>query len=182
MKIIEASAGPLTNFEVLDFLRKKGESKIEDEKLSEIKNYRLQGGKDNKSDRIRHNLTPSEMKVYDYLDKTAARDQTRECVSEFLQRCKKYGFAQADILPILNIRPSKESAPVELCSIVESFFDRYENQVDEIEQTIEEVLPPRPVAKKDDEIELVPLETSKQVQAATEPQQNVTHPKPTLEG
>ncbi|KAL9680442.1 hypothetical protein QQ045_018321 [Rhodiola kirilowii] len=138
----------LTNFQVLDFLRNKSNSAIEDEKLAQTTIAKSEDAEDDQSDRIKQNLTLSEMNVYEYLVQTAARDQTRECVNEFLQRCKKHEFAEADIVSILNIRPSTPSATVELYSIVESFFERFEDQVDEIVQMIEDVLPPRPVTKK----------------------------------
>ncbi|CAM8890498.1 unnamed protein product [Rhodiola kirilowii] len=169
MKVIDASAGVLTNFEVLDFLHNKSNSAIEDEKLAQTTIAKSEDAEDDQSDRIKRNLTLAEMKVYEYLVQTAARDQTRECVNEFLQRCKMYEFAQADIVSMLNIRPSTPSATVELYSIVESFFERFEDQVDEIVQMIEDVLPPRPVTKKggdEEEVEeLVPLETSNQMNA-----------------
>lgn len=44
--------------------------------------------------------------VYDYLVNTAACDQTRENVNEFLEKCKRHDLAKAEVLNILNIRPT----------------------------------------------------------------------------
>ncbi|KAG2728178.1 hypothetical protein I3843_01G188500 [Carya illinoinensis] len=83
---LEANAGALTNFEVLDFLRSKGAA--------------------NDSTRVLAKVAPSEYKVYDYLVQSAACKQTRENINEFLERCKKYDLAKAELLNIINIRPS----------------------------------------------------------------------------
>ncbi|QHO25235.1 uncharacterized protein [Arachis hypogaea] len=45
-------------------------------------------------------------KVYDYLIDTAARDQTRERTNEFLESVKSHDLAKAEILNIINIRPT----------------------------------------------------------------------------
>jgi hypothetical protein len=52
--------------------------------------------------------------VYDYLVETAACNQTKENINEFLEKCKKFDLVKADLLNIINIRPS---FPVVLFSV-----------------------------------------------------------------
>ncbi|XP_048226756.1 DNA-directed RNA polymerase III subunit RPC9 isoform X2 [Ricinus communis] len=85
MKIKNPNAGALTNFEVLDFLKARG------------------AGKD--SSRVIAPVAPSEYKVYDYLMETPACRQTREQINEFMEKCKAYKLAKAEILNIINIVP-----------------------------------------------------------------------------
>uniref|UniRef100_A0A803Q1H6 DNA-directed RNA polymerase III subunit RPC9 n=1 Tax=Cannabis sativa TaxID=3483 RepID=A0A803Q1H6_CANSA len=94
MKILEANAGPLTNFEVIKFLKSRGASKDPSRVLADV--------------------SPSEYKVYDYLVETAACNQSQENINEFLEKSKKYDLAKAELLNIINIRPS---TPVELYSV-----------------------------------------------------------------
>ncbi|KAG6775333.1 hypothetical protein POTOM_018777 [Populus tomentosa] len=81
------NAGALTNFEVLDFLRSRGASRDVSRVLAPV--------------------AASEYKVYDYLVETPACNLTREKINEFLERCKKYDLAKAELLNIINIRPSQ---------------------------------------------------------------------------
>ncbi|KAF3456939.1 hypothetical protein FNV43_RR01593 [Rhamnella rubrinervis] len=115
---LEANAGPLTNFEVLNFLKSKGASKD--------------------PTRVLADLAPSEYKVYDYLVGTAASNQTREKIDEFLEKCKKFDLAKAEVLNILNIRPS---SVVETYSIIEFCDQRLGDGVEELMQIVEEVFP-----------------------------------------
>ncbi|KAF5466079.1 hypothetical protein F2P56_016036 [Juglans regia] len=119
MKSLEANAGALTNFEVLNFLRSKGAAKD--------------------STRVLAKVAPSEYKVYDYLVQSAACKQTRENINEFLERCKKYDLAKAEVLNIINIRPS---SAVEIYSIVEECEKRFGDAVEELVELVENVLPP----------------------------------------
>lgn len=122
MKILEANAGPLTNFEVLDFLQSKGASKD--------------------PTRVLVPVSPSEFKVYDYLAESAACNQTRNIVNEFLEKSKKFKLAKAEILNIINIRPS---SLVEIDSIIEQCDTRFqEEELQELVDLIIEVLPPLP--------------------------------------
>ncbi|KAI5660599.1 hypothetical protein M9H77_19922 [Catharanthus roseus] len=86
MKILKSNAGAPTNFEVLGFLRSRG------------------AGKD--PTRCLTSIASTEYKVYDYLQQTAACNQTKEIIHEFLEKCKSYDLAKAEILNIINIRPS----------------------------------------------------------------------------
>lgn len=124
MKILEANAGALTNFEVLDFLRSRG------------------AGRD--PTRVIVPIAPSEFKVYDYLEQTAACNQTRQVVGEFLEKCKTINLAKAEILNIINIRPS---SPVELYPIIEEYDTRFGEAAEKMEEfveTIVQLLPPSP--------------------------------------
>ncbi|CAL8989715.1 unnamed protein product, partial [Prunus brigantina] len=84
---VQANSGVLTNFDVLKFLESRGAS--ED------------------SARVFSDVTPSENKVvYGYLFGTPARGQTTENINEFKEKCKKYDLAEAEVLNIINTRPS----------------------------------------------------------------------------
>ncbi|XXG79354.1 hypothetical protein AAC387_Pa09g0445 [Persea americana] len=75
---LDAKAGVLTNFEVLNILRLRGEA----------------------SDPLG--------KVFDYLVLSAACNNKRECISEFLKRTEKYNLTNAEKLNIINVRPTVE--------------------------------------------------------------------------
>ncbi|CAK9329125.1 unnamed protein product [Citrullus colocynthis] len=121
MKILEANAGPLTNFEVLDFLRSKGAAKDPTRVLAKV--------------------APSEYKIYDYLNQTPACNQTREAIIEFVERSKEYDLAKAEILNIINLRPI---APVEIFPIIESCDARMGDdgeRMQELALMVEQVFP-----------------------------------------
>ncbi|KAF5742003.1 DNA-directed RNA polymerase III subunit RPC9-like [Tripterygium wilfordii] len=122
MKILNANAGALTNFEVLDFLRSRGA--VGD------------------STRLVPNTAPSELKVYDYLVESPACNQTREVINDFLEKCRPFNLAKAEVLNIMNTRPSDL---VYIYPIVELCDDRLGDRIEELKQTILEVLPPPPV-------------------------------------
>ncbi|WRX22181.1 RNA polymerase subunit Rpb4/RPC9 - like 2 [Theobroma cacao] len=124
MKIKEANAGALTNFEVLDFLRSRGASKD--------------------PTRVIVPIAPSEFKVYDYLVESAACNQTKEHINDFLERCKNYKLAKAEVLNIINLRPS---ALVEIDPIIEQSEKRFGKQLEELVNLVVEVLPEPPTQK-----------------------------------
>nr|XP_021842705.1 DNA-directed RNA polymerase III subunit RPC9-like [Spinacia oleracea]XP_021842713.1 DNA-directed RNA polymerase III subunit RPC9-like [Spinacia oleracea] len=131
MKILKTNAGPLTNFEVLDLLRSKGAS--------------------TDPTRVMSLLTPSEFKVYDYLVQSPACDQTRESVDEFLEKSKEYQLAKAEVINILNNRPSSAA---ELAPIIEALEQRnwdVDTVLDEMAEMIVQILPPSPSQKNMDE-------------------------------
>ncbi|XP_022739123.1 DNA-directed RNA polymerase III subunit RPC9-like [Durio zibethinus] len=129
MKIKEANAGALTNFEVLDFLRSRGASKD--------------------PTRVIVPIAPSSNSVYDYLVESAACNQTKEHVNEFLERCKKYKLAKAEVLNIINLRPS---ALVEIDPIIEQSEKRFGDQLEELVNLVVEVLPEPPAQKTAEEV------------------------------
>ncbi|XP_023513659.1 DNA-directed RNA polymerase III subunit RPC9-like [Cucurbita pepo subsp. pepo] len=119
MKILEANAGPLTNFEVLDFLRSKGAAKDPTRVLAKV--------------------VPSEYKVYDYLNQTPASYQTREAILEFVDKSKKYDLAKAEILNIVNLGPI---TPVEIFPIIEESDVRMgDDGIQELTEMVEQVFP-----------------------------------------
>ncbi|CAJ1866504.1 unnamed protein product [Sphenostylis stenocarpa] len=128
MKILEANAGALTNFEVLDFLRAKGASKDPTRVIAKV--------------------AQSEYKVYDYLVGTAASDQTKETINEFLTSIKQHDLAKAEVLNILNTRPV---ADVEIFPIIENCEGRFsDDEVNEIVELVKKTLPPPPNMKQDE--------------------------------
>ncbi|KAF5935696.1 hypothetical protein HYC85_026825, partial [Camellia sinensis] len=135
MKILRANAGALTNFEVLDFLRSRGAAKD--------------------STRIIVSVAQSEFKsignlhvVFDYLEQSAACNQTRERITEFVEKCKKYNLAKAEILNIVNIRPS---SVVEIDPIIEECESRLGDSVEELVELVAEVLPAPPTQTESDD-------------------------------
>ncbi|KAK4855706.1 hypothetical protein QYF36_010059 [Acer negundo] len=120
MKILEANAGALTNFEVLDFLRSRGASKDATRVLAQI--------------------ALSEFKVYDHLEESISRNQTRLKINEFVEKCKRFKLAKAEVLNIINVRPS---SPAEIFAIIEQAESRFETeQLQELVDLVTEVLPP----------------------------------------
>ncbi|KAG7538963.1 HRDC-like superfamily [Arabidopsis suecica] len=118
MKIVKANAGALTNFEVLDFLNSRGASKD--------------------TTRVIAPIARSEYKVYDYLVETAASTQTRESVTKFADKCKDFKVAKAEILNIINLRPS---SIVELLPIIET------PDTNGILELVKDLLPPLPTTE-----------------------------------
>lgn len=127
MKILKANAGALTNFEVLDFLRSRG------------------AGKD--PTRVIAPVAPSEYKVFDYLEQSVACYQTKESLTDFISKSEKYKLAKAEILNVINIRPS---SGVEIDSIVEDCEGRFGDNIDELVDMVAEVFPlPTPIETDD---------------------------------
>ncbi|KAF7816467.1 DNA-directed RNA polymerase III subunit RPC9 [Senna tora] len=127
---MEANAGALTNFEVLDFFRGKGASKDPTRVLAKV--------------------AQSEYKVYDYLVGTPASEQTRENINSFLGNCKKHDLAKAEVLNILNLRPA---AAVEIFPIIEQIEDRFpDEEIEEMVEVVKKTLPAPPVKPNPDEV------------------------------
>ncbi|KAL0691967.1 hypothetical protein Bca4012_059147 [Brassica carinata] len=93
--IVKANAGALTNFEVLDLLNSRGASKD--------------------TTRVNDKVSRSEYKVYDYLMETAASTQTRESVTKFSEKCRDFKLAKAEILNVINLRPSSDVELTPVC-------------------------------------------------------------------
>ncbi|KAK6914005.1 RNA polymerase subunit Rpb4/RPC9, partial [Dillenia turbinata] len=124
----KSNDGALTNFEVLDFLRSRGATKD--------------------PTRVMNSIAPSEFKVFDYLVESACCNQTRECINEFFDKCKNYKLAPAEILNIINIRPS---SVVEIDSIMEDCESRFGEGIQDLVDLVTEVLPPPPSEPKPEE-------------------------------
>ncbi|KAL6622813.1 hypothetical protein ACP70R_018796 [Stipagrostis hirtigluma subsp. patula] len=132
MKIEKANAGYLTNFEVLDFLRSRGAKTDPMGCLGAV--------------------GASECKVYEYLLKTPACNQTRESVLEFAKRSEKFKLAEADRLNVINWRPSSAADAYSMIEECGRRFSRDERgeacnedeRVQELLDLVKEVLPPPP--------------------------------------
>ncbi|CAL5058737.1 unnamed protein product [Urochloa decumbens] len=132
MKILKENAGPLTNFEVLDFLRSRG---------AKIDPMGCLGA-----------VAASECKVYEYLLKTPAGSQTRESIYEFVKRSEGFRLADADKLNVMNWRPSSAADAYAMIEECGRRFNRDEHleacnedeRVQEFLDMVEEVLPPPP--------------------------------------
>uniref|UniRef100_A0A0E0MMH8 DNA-directed RNA polymerase III subunit RPC9 n=1 Tax=Oryza punctata TaxID=4537 RepID=A0A0E0MMH8_ORYPU len=130
MKIEKANAGFLTNFEVLDFLRSRGAKTDPMGCLGAV--------------------AASECKVYEYLLKTPACNQTRESINEFVTRCESFKLTNADKLNIINWRPSSAAdayAMIEECGKRFSKDERGEacnedERVEEFLELVKEAFPP----------------------------------------
>ncbi|RYR73059.1 hypothetical protein Ahy_A02g007346 [Arachis hypogaea] len=70
---------------------------------------------------------------------TAARDQTRESINEFLESVKSHDLAKAEILNIINIRPTNI---VEIFSCCDTRFS--DEELTEIVEIVKRTLPPPP--------------------------------------
>ncbi|XP_049932119.1 uncharacterized protein LOC116249222 isoform X1 [Nymphaea colorata] len=124
MKIKEKKSGILTNFEVLEHLKSRGATLDPFGSLSMARR--------------------SECKVFDYLAQTSAATQTRERISEFLQRSEKYKLTSAEKVQVINLSPSR---PVELdgVMIVPEVENRMtDDEVNEFLNLVVELLPPCP--------------------------------------
>ncbi|PWZ38484.1 hypothetical protein Zm00014a_015373 [Zea mays] len=152
MKIQKANAGVLTNFEVLDFLRSRG---------AKIDPMGCLGA-----------VAVSECKVYEYILKTPACNQTRESIYEFVKRSEGFRLAEADKLNVINWRPSSAAdayAMIEECGKRFSRDERGEacdedEQVQEFLDMVKEVLPAPPKA----EVETAEAEAEAGVEAMQE--------------
>ncbi|KAK3190127.1 hypothetical protein Dsin_029688 [Dipteronia sinensis] len=128
MKILEANAGALTNFEVLDLLRSRGASKDATRVLAQIAQSEFE------------EYLLAVFQVYDHLEESISRNQTRLKINEFVEKCKRFKLAKAEVLNIINVRPS---SPAEIFAIIEQAESRFEDeQLQELVDLVTEVLPP----------------------------------------
>ncbi|KAG6773476.1 hypothetical protein POTOM_020754 [Populus tomentosa] len=159
MKIKNPNAGALSNFEVLDFLRSRGASRDVSRVLAPVaaSEYKVVFSYLILSVYFIWNSIARNGTVYDYLVETPACNLTREKINEFLERCKKYDLAKAELLNIINIRPSQtveiytsgslscKVVYVGLREIIEEMDSRFEMPIiEELVELVEEVLPPPP--------------------------------------
>ncbi|KAI8561257.1 hypothetical protein RHMOL_Rhmol04G0324600 [Rhododendron molle] len=114
----KANDSALTNFEFLDFLRSRGAAVD--------------------PTRVIVSVAPSEVKVFNYLEQTVACNQTRESVAEFLKKSDKYKLVKAEILNIINIRPS---SVVDIDPLVSDCERRLGESIEEFVELVAEVFP-----------------------------------------
>lgn len=86
MKLKNGNAGLLTNFELMDLFKSRGA--------------------DRGNLGVANTLSPAEMKVYDYLEKTPAGSQTRENIVAFFKATEQYKLTKAEYLQVSNLRPA----------------------------------------------------------------------------
>lgn len=128
MKIKNGNAGLLTNFETMDLFKTRGAD-------------RGMGATGS--------LSTAEMKVYEYLVKTPAGQQTRENIVEFFKATEHYKLTKAECLQASNLRPG---SAVEVHLIVEDCDERLSSDaVDEFLVTIEKILPPVPESEAEED-------------------------------
>ena len=127
----KANAGPLTNFEVLYLLRSRGASRDPTRAMSlitpsEFKVTLLIAMSFSlkllpyfclcNMEKVYPKIPVLQflVQVYDYLVESAACNQTRERVKNFLEKSKEYQLAKAEVINIINIRPTSavELVPV----------------------------------------------------------------------
>ncbi|GAQ86120.1 DNA-directed RNA polymerase II subunit 4 [Klebsormidium nitens] len=126
MKVLDASAGLLTNFEVLEVLKERGTRTEADESG------------------VPGPATPSEQKVHDYLVHSPAGTQTRKSIQTFTEAIKELELLKAEKLQMVNLRPS---IPVEVHLVVEDCDERLTTDaVEALIATVDETLPPAPEA------------------------------------
>ncbi|KAJ6804046.1 DNA-directed RNA polymerase III subunit RPC9-like [Iris pallida] len=134
MKILRVNAGALTDFEVLDFFRSRGATSDPMGCIGAV--------------------TRSECEVFDYLNNSAACNQTREAICDFVKRCEKFKLAKAEILNIINVRPSTEAEIDPLIERVDERFRRDEaegpSEVCNLLNLVVEVLPPPPKSEEEE--------------------------------
>ena len=94
VRILQANAGVLTNFEVLDFFWLQGAT---------VDRLHFLGG-----------VAPTECKVFDYLIQSAACSQTREAIYGFMKGSEMFELAEAEI-NINNLRPSAKPSNASNC-------------------------------------------------------------------
>ncbi|KAF7049821.1 hypothetical protein CFC21_058290 [Triticum aestivum] len=106
-------------------------------------------------------VAASECKVYEYLLKTPACNQTRESVTEFANRCEGFKLTDADKQNIINWRPTSVA---DVYAMVEECGKRFskdeqggahneEERAKELLGLVNEVFP-RPPIKQEDELEV----------------------------
>ncbi|GLJ33104.1 hypothetical protein SUGI_0666250 [Cryptomeria japonica] len=120
---LDANAGLLSNFEVMDLLRSRGATQ---DPLGSF-----------------GSATRSECQVFDYLVQSPAGTLTREIVREFLLKAEKFSLTKAERVQVLNLRPS---TAVEVHMIIEDCEERMSSStVDEFLEMVKSSLPPPPM-------------------------------------
>ncbi|KAJ6808794.1 DNA-directed RNA polymerase III subunit RPC9-like [Iris pallida] len=133
MKILQANAGALTDSEVIDFFRSRGATSDPMGCIGAV--------------------AKPECKVFDYLTNSPTCNQKKEAISGFINRCEKFKLAKAEILNIINVRPSNEAQIYPLIESIDERFHRDEaegtSEVGDLVNLVVEVLFPPP--KSEDE-------------------------------
>lgn len=155
MKVKEANAGLLCNFEVIDLLQSRGANQ------EDIASF--------------GSIMPSECKVYDYLSQTPAGTQTRDALHKFIKQIDKFKLTKAECLQVVNMRPS---SAVEIHLIVEDCEERMAaDTVDHFLETVDML--PQPPEKPEEEM---PQEDEEATAADENDEENEGNDEEEMEG
>ncbi|XP_054611993.1 DNA-directed RNA polymerase III subunit RPC9 [Dunckerocampus dactyliophorus] len=128
MEVKNANAAMLSNYEVFKL-------------LTDLKEHRKDSSK-NKHSIGQQNLNTIMYETLKYLSKTPCSRQSPEIVKEFLSTMKHQKLTKAEKLQLMNHRPQ---TAVEMQLMVEESEERLsEEQIDNLIQTISELLPGNP--------------------------------------
>ncbi|XP_068572654.1 DNA-directed RNA polymerase III subunit RPC9 [Cebidichthys violaceus] len=124
MEVKNANAAMLSNYEVFKL-------------MTDLKEQRKDSGKNKQQ-----NLNTIMYETLNYLSKTPCSRQTPEIVKEFLTTMMPHKLTKAEKLQLLNHRPQ---TAVEIQLLVEESEERLsEEQIEELIQTVADVLPGDP--------------------------------------
>ncbi|RRT67877.1 hypothetical protein B296_00018006 [Ensete ventricosum] len=160
LRRLQANAGALTNLEVLEFLRARGATSDPMGCLGAVAPSECKVTLPRpKSRHLTVLVTVSWFwcgQVFDYLVNTAACNQTRGAIDEFVKRCEKFKLAKAEKFNIINLRPSNQALIDPIIEYCEKRLTKDEARgIDEVQELVDlvlEVLPPPP-AKPDEEMQ-----------------------------
>eukprot|EP00271_Cylindrocystis_brebissonii_P001860 TRINITY_DN12171_c0_g2_i1.p1 TRINITY_DN12171_c0_g2~~TRINITY_DN12171_c0_g2_i1.p1 ORF type:complete len:152 (-),score=47.94 TRINITY_DN12171_c0_g2_i1:261-716(-) len=125
MKILQANAGLLSNYEVMEILKACGADN------PELAGSSMTGAK------------KSECEVFKYLSDLPAVTQTYEAIADFISEAKPFKLTKAELLQAINLRAS---TAVEVHLVVEDCDERLTPEaVDSLIAIVERTLPPPPV-------------------------------------
>ncbi|XP_053702765.1 DNA-directed RNA polymerase III subunit RPC9 [Synchiropus splendidus] len=128
MEVKNANAAMLSNYEVFQL-------------LTDLKEQRKDSGK-NKNSAGQQNLNTIMYETLKYLSKTPCSRQDPKIVKEFLTAMMPQKFTKAEKLQLMNHRPQ---TAVEIQLMVEESEERLsEEQIEELIQTVSEILPGEP--------------------------------------
>uniref|UniRef100_A0A1I7XUI9 DNA-directed RNA polymerase III subunit RPC9 n=1 Tax=Heterorhabditis bacteriophora TaxID=37862 RepID=A0A1I7XUI9_HETBA len=141
MEVINSRVTMLTNYEVLQLLREV--KKDEDMKPKQERSKTLSTIVYEVS---RYAFFSTLFETTKYLRTTPATVQTTESISRLIKDLASYKLTAAEIMQIINLRPS---APTEIQLIVEESEERIktEEQLDALVNIITECLPSRPSSR-----------------------------------
>ncbi|XP_045896100.1 DNA-directed RNA polymerase III subunit RPC9-like [Micropterus dolomieu] len=128
MEVKNANSAMLSNYEVFKL-------------LTDLKEQRKESGK-NKHSTGQQNLNTIMYETLKHLSKTPCSRQSPEIVKDFLTTMKPHKLTKAEKLQLLNHRPQ---TAVEIQLMVEESEERLsEQQIEELIQTVADVLPGDP--------------------------------------